>query len=700
MTLRSTDDAREDLLDDVYASAYVSVGMPKYRFPNKEHAPRGAYSVVHDELLLDGNSRQNLATFCQTWTEPEVHQLMDECLDKNMIDKDESPQTAEIEAPCVHMLADLWNAPDAAGTLGCSTTGSSEAAIFGGRAMKWRWCERMKAQGKPTDKPNLIAGRVQICWPCGRRIFHVLGLACSLLIVLQACTKLGPDFESPVAPLQDDWLEATEGPLRGEPAEISTWWQVLNEPILSNLIEIAYRQNLTLQAAGLRVLEARARLGIAVGDQYPQVQEANGSYTYNWVSKNAPNAAVTDRSFEDLTVGVDASWEIDFWGKFARAIESSNASLGATIANHDDFLVILTAEVARFYIIVREAEERIRLARDNVEIQKRSLEIAQLRYRAGAVSELDVQQAQALLAETRARIPALRIQRRQAQNALAVLLGMPPSRLVESLGDEGAIPTAPKEIAVGIPAELLRRRPDIRRAELVAAAQSAQIGIAEAELYPAFTLGGFVGFQTSDNVDARSNNADRSDLLQGSSFTGFVGPSLSWPFLNYGRLTNNVRVQDARFQALIADYQNTVLEAYREVEDGLVGFLRSQEQAELLATSVTATKKAVDLALVQYREGIADYQRVLDTQTGLLTRQESLAVSQSGIAQNLVLTYRGLGGGWQIRGPNDFVPRETIEVMRHRTDWGDILPPSDLQDAPESGIAASEADSFFRRPDF
>ena len=164
MALHSKDDVREGLLDDIYASADLSVSMPKYRFPEKEHAPRHAYCVIHDELMLDGNSRQNLATFCQTWTEPEVHRLMDECLDKNMIDRNEYPQTAEIEARCVHMLADLWNAPHAANTLGCSTTGSSEAAMLGGMAMKWRWREKMKALGKPTDKPNLITGPVQICW--------------------------------------------------------------------------------------------------------------------------------------------------------------------------------------------------------------------------------------------------------------------------------------------------------------------------------------------------------------------------------------------------------------------------------------------------------------------------------------------------------------------------------------------------------
>ena len=513
--------------------------------------------------------------------------------------------------------------------------------------------------------------------------------------------KVGPDFEMPEAPLQGAWLEeTTEEELKPEPADYSTWWQVFDDPVLTQLIGAAYKQNLTLQSAGLRVLEARAQLGIAVGTQYPQVQDAVGSYTRTEVSKNEPNFELLDRKFDTATVGIDASWEIDFWGKFARAIESSDARLGATVANYDDFLVILTAEVARFYVVVRESEERVRLARDNAELQRRSFRIARDRFRAGAVTELDVRQAEALLAETESTIPVFDVDRRQAQNALAVLLGIPPAELVAIMGGAGRIPTAPEEVAVGIPAELLRRRPDIRRAELHAAAQSAQIGVARAQLFPAISLGGFVGLRTSRRAGSLSNDASLSDLFDSDSFTGFVGPSISWPLLNYGRLTNNVRVQDARLQALIADYQNAVLEAYREVEDGLIGFLRSREQAGFLSTSVKASLRAVELALLQYRQGTADYTRVLETQTALVERQDNLAVVQSAIAQNLILSYRGLGGGWQIRGPNDFVPPETIEVMRARTDWGGVLPPSDLADAPDSGAAAAETRTFFRRPDF
>jgi len=525
-------------------------------------------------------------------------------------------------------------------------------------------------------------------------------ISLSVLLSLGACVKVGPDFEVPEAPVQGSWLEEGDKGVKTEPADFSTWWQVFEDPVLTQLIDAAYRQNLTLQSAGLRVLEARAQLGISVGSQYPQVQDAVGSYRYTQVSENAPNHNDLERQFQTATVGIDTTWEIDFWGKFARAIESSDAKLGATVANYDDFLVILTAEVARFYVVVREAEERVRLAQENAAVQRRTLQIAVDRFRAGAVTDLDVQQARALLAETQSEIPRLRILRRQAQNALAVLLGVPPAQLVAIMGQAGRIPTAPKQVAVGIPAELLRRRPDIRRAELQAAAQSAQIGVARAQLFPAISLGGFIGLQTSGNVDSRSNNAKLSDLFKAESFTGFIGPTISWPFLNYGRISNNVRVQDARLQALIAEYQNTVLEAYREVEDGLVGFLRSREQAEFLAISVKASRRAVQLALDQYRNGTADYTRVLETQTALVSREDNLAVAQSAIAQNLVLSYRGLGGGWQIRGPNEFVPEETIEVMRARTDWGGILPANDLKDAPASGKAAAETDTYLRMPDF
>jgi len=528
---------------------------------------------------------------------------------------------------------------------------------------------------------------------------RVVSLA-MVLFAVSACTKLGPNFQAPEAPATDSWIEQSDPKVKRTEADFKSWWRVFSDPKLNGLIQTAYKQNLTLRTAGLRVLEARARLGIAVGNQYPQVQDGVGDYSLNRLSENAPNAVGSNRSFGNLTAGLDTAWEIDFWGRFQRGIESADATLGATIADYDDLLVILTSDVASFYIQMRLAEHRLQLARDNGEIQQRSLDITEVRFRNGAVTELDVQTARALLNDTLSLIPQFEIDRRRAQNALSVLLGVTPDKLQKIIGGVGSIPSVPSEVAVGIPNELLRRRPDIRRAELVAASQSAQIGIAEADLYPRFSLAGFVGFQTSHSGGAQSNDADLGDFLSGDSFTGSVGPSFRWPILNYGRLKNNVRVQDARFQQLIADYQNTVLRAYQEVEDGLVGFLKSQDQTAYLTESVAGYQRSVDLSLLQYKEGIADYIRVLDTQRFLVDAQDRLAVSQGNIALNLVATYRALGGGWEIRDIDSLVPERTLELMKTRTDWGDLLPPSDLGDAPTTGEESENKDNLFRRPDW
>jgi NodT family efflux transporter outer membrane factor (OMF) lipoprotein len=308
-----------------------------------------------------------------------------------------------------------------------------------------------------------------------------------------------------------------------------------------------------------------------------------------------------------------------------------------------------------------------------VEIQKRSLEIAEARFEGGLVTELDFQQARALLNDTEATISRLKIGLRQAQHGLSILLGIPPTELKNVLVQAGPIPEAPPEVVVGIPADLLRRRPDIRTAELQAAAQSARIGVAKADLYPQFSLAGSIGLQSSEKGGIASNNADFSDLFDSESITYFVGPTLRWPILNYGRIKNRVRVEDARFQQLVVNYQNTVLNAYREVEDALVGFLRSREQVTYLSDSVKASKRSVDLSLIQYREGLVDYQRVLDTQR-FLTQEQDLLTSVSGeVALNLIAMYKALGGGWQMREGKDFVNEGTREEMQQRTDWGNLF---------------------------
>ena len=507
------------------------------------------------------------------------------------------------------------------------------------------------------------------------------GLAVLSLLV-SGCIKLGPDFVKPKAPVAEEWFEK-DLRVKSEPADLGNWWKVFDDPVLNSLVETAYEQNLPLRIAGIRILEARARLGIAVGRQYPQLQQASGEIAAIQQSDNAPNTAAANKFFYDFQAGFDTVWELDIWGRFRRGVESADAGLSASIADYDDVLVSLLGEVAATYSLIRTFQERLEFARQNVQIQTRSLQIADARFRGGAVTELDVAQAKSLLRDTEARIPELETGLRQGQNALSVLLGMPPGDLQGLLGGIKPIPKAPPEVAIGIPAELLRRRPDIRRAELEAAAQSAQIGIAKADLFPAFSLTGSFGLESSAKGGIQSNKAGFSDLFNSNSFTYFVGPSFEWPILNYGRLKNNVRAQDARFQQLVVSYQETVLRAAQEVEDALVAFLRSQEQVKFLADSVKATRRSVDLSMIQYREGTISYNQVLDSQQFLVQQEDRLSTVRGDVARNLITVYKALGGGWEIRQGKDFIPEEIKRQMRERTDWGDLLSREEIDDAPQ-----------------
>ncbi len=331
----------------------------------------------------------------------------------------------------------------------------------------------------------------------------------------------------------------------------------------------------------------------------------------------------------------------------------------------------LTADVANSYITIRTAEERIRIARENAQTQQESLRIADVRFKFGTVTQLDVEQARTSLMNTLASIPTLETQMRQAQDALSVLLGLPPGGSGDLLGGASGIPVSPPQVIVGIPADLLRRRPDIRSAELLAAAQSAQIGVAKADLYPAFSLSGNLTFLATD-----VGRFKLSEMFRWGSRSIQAGPSFQWNLFNYGRITNNVRLQDARLQELLIAYQNAVLSAQQDVEDNLTAFLRAQDRAELLAQSVAAAKTALSLAVLQYREGLKDFTTVLSAQQVLLNQQDNLASTLGNISTSLVGVYRALGGGWEIREGQDLVPPEIKAEMEKRTNWGPLLAPS------------------------
>ena len=452
---------------------------------------------------------------------------------------------------------------------------------------------------------------------------------------------VGPNYCSPAAPIADDWIDNQDPHVVSAPMDYSYWWAVFQDPVLDELIDTAYRENLSLKIALQRIVEARAQRGIAVGNLFPQEQQLFGRYTRNEISDNAyPFGEFPIRKhYDDWITGFDATWELDIWGRIQRGIESADANLDAQVANYDDILVMIQAEVASAYLQLRTTEERLVLAHENVKLQEHTLEIIQHRFDQGVVSELDLRQAKSALASTRSLIPALEEGHRKAETGLCILLGLPPQQLPVLQSGPQRIPEVPPEVIVGIPAELLMRRPDIRRAERQAAAQCAQIGIATAELYPHIAISGNIAF-----------NAEHfQDLFAWESIAGSVGPGFQWNILNYGRIKNNIYVQDARFRQLVYQYQNTVLQANKEAEDGIVSFLKEKVRTRLLTEGVQETEKATELAMLQYEQGFADYQRVLDTQRALVLQQDGLAESRGKVALNLVAVYKALGGGWQMR---------------------------------------------------
>lgn len=497
----------------------------------------------------------------------------------------------------------------------------------------------------------------------------VLGLA------LTGCTMVGPDFERPEAPYLGSWSRGAGLPIdkktgfttRSE--AVNDWWTLFKDPVLTAFINEAYRDNLELEAAGVRIYQARAQLGIARGELFPQQQQGNLSYRgFEFSSNNSLVQEIRqfipiDNKFNTYSAGFDAGWEIDIWGKLRRNVQSAEANLLYQIASYDDVLVTLTGDIAATYVTIRELQGLIAIARANAALQKESLGIAKIKLQGGTTTQLDVDEATASYNATLATIPQYQAALAQAMNAMSVLIGETPGDVEPRVKKHQRLPRVPAEVAVGVPADLLRRRPDIRAAEYQAAAQSAQIGVAQADLYPAFTITGAVAVKSSDI----------GTLFSSGSFDGFINPGFTWNFLNYGRLRNNVRVQDAEFQELLLNYKNTVLNAYSEVETALVSFLKAKQQVVYLRRSVAAARRAESVVLDQYRDGTASYDRVLDSQRQLLLSQSRLLAARADVLTNLIAVYKGLAGGWIPPNVKGFISDKTRDQMENRTNWGKLL---------------------------
>ena len=441
-----------------------------------------------------------------------------------------------------------------------------------------------------------------------------------------------------------DWKQTdadTETIVAGSPID-PCWWGTFGDPQLNALIAMLHRQNFSLREAMFRIEEARALRAVAAGNLFPQQQEMGGSYARQGVSKNTPLGGFPGYPtfVSNWNVNFHAAWELDFWGRFRRIIEAADANISIKQYEYGAAVVLLQADLAATYVQYRTLDERIRLALRNVELQTRTINIIDARLAEGQVSELDLRQAKAELANTESYIPLLRAARDIAENRICVLLGAPPMNLEEMLGKTGRIPSPPPQAVIGIPAQLITRRPDVRVVERALAAQSAKIGIAESELYPHIAVAGTIGWEAEEFVD----------VFDFDSTYGFISPGFRWNILNYGRLVNGVRAEEAKFSELFWKYRQTVLDANREAEDALAQYLREHVRLRKVAEAVSETERAVELALLLYSEGMTDFQRVLDTQRSLVQQQDSLAQSRGELAGYLILLYKALGGGWQCVG--------------------------------------------------
>lgn len=533
-------------------------------------------------------------------------------------------------------------------------------------------------------------------------------LAILSVLGLSACTTLGPDYVHPEqTALPSDWsLEKAAQDTQQSEQKLQQWWQQFNDPTLNQLVEMASQQNLDLEAAGLRIVQARSLLGISTGLQYPQVQTVSG---------NLARAYVNDQGVNNAALSFDAGWEMDIWGKYARGIESAEAGYYASIASYHDIMVTITAEVARNYINYRTFQERILLSRRNIEIQERVVNITQVQFDSGNVTELDVQQAKNQLFNTKAAQPSLEIAMKQSRTALALLLGVLPEdveKLLQSDGfaqrmadyenqfkssgrkpalsgnDERSIVPRPPLLDNKVDANLVMRRPDLQVSEMQARAQSAQIGVAETALYPSFSLFGSIGID--------STVPDGSSFSFSDSLTMVVGPTFSWNIFQYGRVKNNIRFEDAKFQETLTNYNKKVLQAVNEVTNALEAYDLYLEQKSLRLQSVNSSIRAFNISITQYENGQISFERLLNSVEKMTRAEDSYATIKGNVANQVVALYKALGGGWEAQTGKPFLSETVAKQMQDRSDWDGLLDEEERVLPPiriESSSDKAQADS-------
>jgi multidrug efflux system outer membrane protein len=465
------------------------------------------------------------------------------------------------------------------------------------------------------------------------------GRACLLggVALLMAGCTVGPDYHPTKtgAPLPAGWdgtgvaTPAQPSVATTEAAHLSDWWGVFNDPKLTQLVTDALKANLDLRTAEAALRQARAARDVTASGFWPNVN-ATGSY-----QRSGPLGG--GRAGDLFQDGLNASWQLDFFGGVRRGIEAAKANIDAAVENRRNVLITVAAEVATDYVSLRAFQQRIQVARDNLKAQRHTAELTRQRFQGGIVSALDVANAEAAVASTEATIPPLEASVRQAIYALSVLLARPPAALMEELSVAGPVPQAPARVPVGLPSALLERRPDIRQSEALVHAATAQIGVAKAQWFPQFSLTGNLGF---------ASNTLRG-LLRSDSGSWSLGPSVTWPIFTAGRIQANIEVQNAAQEQALLAYQKTVLTALQEVENSLVSFALEQQHRQLLEQTVKANTRALNLATQLYTVGTTDFLSVIVAQQSLLSSQDALSQSNAAIATDLIALYNALGGGWE-----------------------------------------------------
>ena len=477
-------------------------------------------------------------------------------------------------------------------------------------------------------------------------LFHLF-----VFLMLNGCEKyrslfppVGPDYAKPKTDMPDAWHQPPDPALIPTKMETQRWWTVFKDPMLDQFIVEAEKSNLDLRVAVARVKEARAQLGVVTGQQMPVV-DAVGTGTHEQTSGNlGAGDGITQTSY---SVGLDASWEIDLFGRISRSIEAAASDYQASEEDRIDVMITMYAEVARTYLSIRTLQARLTASKGNIESQREVLRLTKSRFKHGLATNLDVAQAERVLASSEAEIPPLRTELSRSINNIGVLLGKPPGTFYDKLKAQKPIPVPPAKVAVGVPANVLRRRPDIRRAERQLAAQTARIGVATADLYPSLSLLGTLGLTSISS----------GDLFTGTSSFYTLGPSLKWNIFDRRRIRNRIKVEDARMEQSLLSYEQAVLNALTEAENAMTAFVEQRIEFEAQKRSADAARRALKLSTKLYKDGLLDFQNVLDSQRSLFIIEDEVASSRGQTAFNLINLYKVLGGGWNL---DEFVP-ETAE---------------------------------------